>query len=282
MKSTTHSTKFCSPLGVPALTFFATLRNIKKNTISSESLQQKRIREAMYDVNPSNIQKEAHRDLQDLARQITNATKEAEFFMSPPRSSVNMIFNDSIDERNKYFLEQGVIYRANVILRHIISLAKYTKFNKSMVLEPKYTPIDDIINTGGTISNAVKELKKRKSKSVTVIASHGIFANDDAGDMSDFIGDFINVKTFDESLNNCLVCDPSGWNNHMINRMHKGFDINMDGLMEFINSGYKLKTKRYRNLKSACSGGDEGIFGMVLAALCMNSGAKINKTIPNI
>lgn len=104
-------------------------RNIKRNTVSSESLQEKRIREAMYDVNPSNIQKEAHRDLQDLSRQITNATKEAEFFMSPPRSSVNMIFNDSIDDRNRYFLEQGVIYRANVILRHIISLAKYTKFN---------------------------------------------------------------------------------------------------------------------------------------------------------
>lgn len=105
------------------------VKNIKENTISSSSLQEKRIKDAMNDVNPSNIQKEAQRDLQDLSRQITSATKEAEFFMSPPRSSVNMIFNDSIDDRNRYFLEKGIIYRGNVILRHIISLAKYTKFN---------------------------------------------------------------------------------------------------------------------------------------------------------
>lgn len=104
-------------------------KNIESNTVSSESLMEKRIRDAMYDANPSHIQKEAQRDLQDLSKQITNATKEAEFFMSPPISSVNMIFNDSIEARNNYFLEKGVIYRANVILRHIISLAKYTKFN---------------------------------------------------------------------------------------------------------------------------------------------------------
>lgn len=117
--------------------------------------------------------------------------------------------------------------------------------------------------------------------------AHGIFGDDDAGDMSDTIGDFVGIKgeeLSDDFWNDdgCSACDPSGWNSKFAKSMKTGFEANMDGFLEFVAAGYKIRRKRFKDLSSACSYDDEGVFGMILAALVMNAGADMPAIVKRI
>lgn len=107
--------------------------------------------------------------------------------------------------------------------------------------------------------------------------SHEIFGSDDAGDMSDFIGNFVGTKSIEDEygLMEYSVCSPERWDRKMVKFMKAGFEANMDGFLEFIAAEYKIRRKRFKDLTDACSFSDEGTFGLVLTALIMNAGANM-------
>ncbi len=114
--------------------------------------------------------------------------------------------------------------------------------------------------------------------------AHGIFDNDDAGDMSDTIGDFVDTKSIEDEDGwlEYSVCNPENWDRKMITFMKAGFEANMDGFLEFIEAGYKIRRKRFKDLSDAYSYSDPGTFGLVLTALIMNTGANMPDIVKRI
>lgn len=114
--------------------------------------------------------------------------------------------------------------------------------------------------------------------------SHKIFGSDDAGDMSDFIGYFVDTKSIedDDGRLEYSVCNPENWDRKMATFMKAGLEKNTDGFLEFINAGYKIRRKRFKDLTDACSFGDEGTFELVLTALYMNAGAAMPDIVKRI
>lgn len=90
--------------------------------------------------------------------------------------------------------------------------------------------VDDMIDTAGTISNAVKAAKEKGALSVTVAATHGILSSNAIEKLSDdFVGSIFITDTIDMShINNCeklKIISSAKIFAETINRIHSGESV---------------------------------------------------------
>lgn len=90
--------------------------------------------------------------------------------------------------------------------------------------------VDDMIDTAGTISNAVKVAKEKGALSVTVAATHGILSSNAIEKLSDdFVGSIFITDTIDMShINNCeklKIISSAKIFAETINRIHSGESV---------------------------------------------------------
>ncbi len=111
--------------------------------------------------------------------------------------------------------------------------------------------------------------------------SHEIFGSDDAGDMSDAIGDFIGLSnwTDDGEFAEYVVCSPDRWNSEFATSVRDGLEKHSASFVEFVAAGYKIRRKAFKDLTEMCRYDTEDTFGLVLPALYMNSGAVMPKEV---